>query len=300
MNRAMEIRVGLTVLIALAIVIVGIGWLSAYAKAHMMRTWHVQFPSAGGLGEGDEVQVNGIRKGSVKSMRLVGDHVIVDLGLANELALTRDSRVAIRNVGLMGEKVIAVDLRTTGAPWSTRDTIPGEFETGMGEVMAAAGGLPETVKHAVNTVDSPVTAIAGPGGKGGLPETFRELRETTHELRGAIEDNRVALKTTMRNLALSSETMKGLTHEREAELRATLDHFASAAANLDALTTRLDSLRVSAQNVAGKLDRGEGSLGRLVNDDKLYADLNHSVKQLQTLIADIQKNPRKYIKFSIF
>jgi phospholipid/cholesterol/gamma-HCH transport system substrate-binding protein len=296
----MEIRVGLTVLIALAILIVGIGWLSAYAKSHMMRTWHVRFPSAGGLGEGDEVQVNGIRKGSVKSMRLVGDHVIVDLGLANELELTRDSHVAIRNVGLMGEKVIAVDLRTSGAPWSTRDTIPGEFETGMGEVMAEAGHLLETVKHTVMVVDSTVTQIAGPGGQGGLPATIRDLQQTSHELRAAIEENRAALRSTLSNFAQSSETVKGLTHEREAELRATLDHFASAAANLDALTSRLDSLRVSAQNVAGKLDRGEGSLGRLVNDDKLYTDLNRSVKQLQTLIADIQKNPRKYIKFSVF
>jgi len=297
MKRAMEIRVGLTVLTALAILIVSVGWLSTYAKSHMMRTWHVRFPSAGGLGEGDEVMVNGIRKGSVKSMRLVGDHVIVDLGLANDLTLTRDSRVSIRNVGLMGEKVIGVDMQTTGMPWSTRDTIPGDYEAGMAEVMAEAGNLVGTVRHIVVALDSVSSSMVADGG---LAQTLRDFRQTSRELRLAVEENRSQFKSTVANFAQSSETVKGLTQEREAQLRETLDHFASAARNIDVLSTRLDSLRMAAQNVAGKLDRGEGSLGRLVQDDKLYSDLNSSVKQLQALIADMQKNPRKYFKFSVF
>jgi phospholipid/cholesterol/gamma-HCH transport system substrate-binding protein len=297
MKRAMEVRVGLTVLTALAILIVSIGWLSSYAKAHLMRTWHVRFPSAGGLGEGDEVMVNGIRKGSVKSMRLVGDHVIVDLGLANELILTRDCTVSIRNVGLMGEKVIGVDMRTTGVPWSTRDTIPGGYEAGMAEVMAEAGNLVSTVRHIVVALDSVSGSLVADGG---LNDVMQEFRQTSRQLRLAVEENRAQFKSTLANFSESSETVKGLTQEREVQLRETLDHFASAARNIDALSTKLDSLRMAAQNVAGKLDRGEGSLGRLVHDEKLYSDLNSSVKQLQALIADMQKNPRKYFKFSVF
>ena len=60
--------------------------------------------------------MNGLRKGSVSSVQLVSDHVLVNLALASEITLTTDSRVAIRNVGMMGEKVIAVDLRSSGVP----------------------------------------------------------------------------------------------------------------------------------------------------------------------------------------
>src|SRR5262245_44936088 len=139
MSRSVEIRVGVTVVVALVILFGGIAWLSNYAKAKMMRVWHVSFPQTGGLGSGDEVQVNGIRKGAVEGMQLHDDGVIVDLALSREIQLTRDSRVAIRNVGLMGEKVIAVDLRPTGPAYSTRDTIVGEFEPGMPEVLASLG-----------------------------------------------------------------------------------------------------------------------------------------------------------------
>lgn len=297
MNRSMEIRVGVTVIVALAILIASIGWLSTFAKSHLMREWHVSFPQAGGLGEGDEVMVNGIRKGSVKSMKLVGDYVVVDLALANELTLTHDCRIAIRNVGLMGEKVIAVDLRTTGGAYSTRDTIPGDFESGMSEVMAEAGRMVQSVRRIVTQLDSVSTAL---GSRGGLAGTLHDFRETSVQLRSAVEENRAALKSTIENFATSSQTVKGLTAERETQLRETIDHFASAARNLDALSTRLDSLRIAAQSVAAKLDRGEGSLGRLVNDDRLYTDLNTSVKQLRTLIDDMKKNPRKYFKFSVF
>lgn len=297
MNRATEVRVGLTVLIALAILIVSIGWLSTYVKSQMMRTWHVRFPSAGGLGEGDEVMVNGMRKGSVKAMSLVGDHVIVDLGLSNDLTLTRDCRVAIRNIGLMGEKVIGVDLKTTGVAWSTHDTIPGEYESGMAEVMAEAGHMVQSVRHIVVALDTVAASLAG---QGGLTGTLSDFRETSRELRAAVEENRLQLRQTLENFATSSEAVKGLTKEREVELRQTLDHFASAAKNMDELSSRLDSLRIVAQRVATKLDRGEGSLGRLVNDDRLYTDLNSSVKQLKAMIADMQRNPRKYFKFSVF
>ena len=69
---------------------------------------------------------------------------------------------------------------------------------------------------------------------------------------------------------------------------------------MDALTGRLDSLRAVIQTVTVRVERGEGTLGKLVNDDKLYADLNTSVQSLKSLIEDIKANPKKYLKISIF
>jgi phospholipid/cholesterol/gamma-HCH transport system substrate-binding protein len=95
------------VLAAIVILILGVTWLKEFSLSNKVRVWHVRFPQAGGLGKSDEVQVNGIRKGSVSEMKLVGDEVLVDLALATDVTLTSDSRVSIRNVGLMGEKIIA-------------------------------------------------------------------------------------------------------------------------------------------------------------------------------------------------
>ena len=296
MNRGTEIRVGVTVVLGLAILIAGIVGLSNYSKTRLMRIWHVRFPQTGGMGAGDEVQVNGIRKGAVRSMTLFGDGVIIDLGLSNEIQLTRACRVAIKNHGLMGEKVIAVELRQWGEAYSTHDTIPGDYEAGIPEVMAGLGVAVSGIKSLAVELDSLSSSLSA----GGIVATLQNLRSTSDQLRLAVEENRAQLHTTIENFAATSRSTRAITSEREAQIKRTLDHFASAAENMDRLSARLDSLRGSLQSVAGKLDRGQGSLGRMVNDDKLYTDLATSAKTLRALIEDVRANPQKYFKFSVF
>jgi phospholipid/cholesterol/gamma-HCH transport system substrate-binding protein len=296
MSRRMEVRVGITVVLGLVVLIAGVMGLSNYAQVRRMRIWHVSFPQTGGLGSGDEVQVNGMRKGAVHRMALVGDGVVIDLGLSREIQLTRDSRVAIRNHGMMGEKVIAIDLKTSGEPYSTRDTIPGEFEPGMGDVMASVGVAASGIRSLASQLDT----LSRSMGRGGINATLENFRKTSEELRLAVEENRAQLHATLENFAAASKSARELTSEREGQIKRTLDHFAAAAENLDRLSGRLDSLRTSLQSVAAKVDRGQGSLGRMVNDDKLYTDLAASVKSLRALIEDVRANPQKYFRFSVF
>jgi phospholipid/cholesterol/gamma-HCH transport system substrate-binding protein len=292
----MEVRVGITVVLGLVVLILGIMGLSNYAQVRRMRVWHVRFPETGGLGAGDEVQVNGMRKGAVRHMALVGEGVVIDLALSREIQLTRDSRVAIRNHGMMGEKVIAVDLRTSGEPYSTRDTIPGEFEPGMSEVLSSVGVAVTGIRSLASQLDT----LSRSMGRAGIGSTLDNFRKTSEELRLAVEENRAQLHATFENFAAASKSARELTSEREGQIKRTLDHFAAAAENLDRLSTRLDSLRTSLQSVAAKVDRGQGSLGRMVNDDKLYVDLAASVKSLRALIEDVRANPQKYFRFSVF
>src|SRR5260221_9149765 len=115
-----------------------------------------------------------------------------------------------------------------------------------------------------------------------------------------VPQNRAVLDETLASLRATSRTAKALTTDREAQLRHTLDSFERSAAGMERLTGQLDSLRASLQNVSAKVDRGEGTLGKLVNDPKLYDDARESVAQLHQLIADIKKNPKKYINLKVF
>ncbi len=290
-------QVGITVLGALGITLWGVTWLKQFSLAKKTRVWHVTFPQTGGLSSSDEVQVNGLRKGAVSNVALTGDHVTVDLALASEIALTTDSRVAIRNIGLMGEKVIAVDLRETGQPYTARDTISGVYERGIPEVMADLG----TTVEAITSLATQLKSLADAMDKSGnLDRTISNFHDTSEQLKAAVSENRAMLRETVVNLNAASRTAKSLTTDREAQLRQTLESFARSAEALERLTTRLDSLRGALQSVSGKIDRGEGSLGKLVNDPRLYDDAKASVTQLRALIEDIKKNPKKYLNISVF
>lgn len=296
MSRRTEIQVGATVLVALIVLLWGVTWLKEFSLQRKVRVWHVAFPQTGGLGASDEVQVNGIRKGAVTGIDLVGDHVIVNLGLSSDIRLTTDSQVAIRNVGLMGEKVIAVDLKTSGNPYTGRDTIPGVYEKGMPEVMAQMGNAVD----AVSELAAELKNVAGVLQKSDdVKHTLSNFRETSEQLRLAVSENRKLLRSTLENFSDASKTAKELTSGREAELKRTLDSFERSATNLETLTARLDSLRAVMQEVAVKVDKGDGSLAKLVNDKRLYEEVTAGVKSLRELIEDLKKNPKKYINVRI-
>ncbi len=297
MSRRTEIEVGLTVLVAVAVLLWGVTWLKEFQIQRSVRIWHVMFPQTGGLGPSDEVQVNGIKKGSVHAMRLAGDGVLVDLAIASDVTLTRDSRVTIRNLGLMGEKLIGVDLRATGEPWSVEDTIPGAYEKGIPEVM---GDVAVTIESVTELSGRLASLIEATDKKGDLTGTLKNMRGASAELEATVKETRAALRSTLENSSATAKTMRSLTTDREAQLGRAIDDFSSAANKLDRLAGRLDSLRATLQSVATKVDRGDGTLGRAINDRRLYNDVSATVDSLRSLIADIKKNPRKYIKLEIF
>ena len=297
MSRRTEIEVGLTVLVALGALLWGVTWLKEFQIQRSVKIWHVMFPQTGGLGPSDEVQVNGIKKGSVHSMTLTGDGVLVDLAIASDVTLNRDSLVTIRNIGLMGEKVIGVDLRSGGGAWSTQDTIPGGYEKGIPEVM---GDVALTIE-AVTTLSTRLASlIEATDRHGDLSGTLKNLRGASAELQATVKETRATLRSTLENASATAKTTRALTTDREAQLGKAIDSFASGAEKLDRLAGRLDSLRAVMHSVATKVDRGEGSLGKLVNDRKLYSDVAATVDSLQALIVDIKKHPKKYIKLEIF
>ncbi len=297
MKRTTEIQVGVTVVVALVVLVWGVTWLREFKVGKQTRLWTVAFPQTGGLGPSDEVQVNGIRKGSVSSIDLAGDHVVVHLALERDITLTRDCRVSIRNVGLMGEKVIAVDLRATGAAYGERDTVAGVFEPGMGEFMAQAGPSFDAMNRVIVSLDRLAARL---DREGEVDKTVSNLRQLSDELLAASRENRAVLRETLRNARDASRSARALTTERETQIKATIDALERSSKNFERLTARMDSVLTVAKQVGDKANKGNGTAAMLLNDRQLYDESRATLKSLQDLIEDMKKHPKKYVNLSIF
>ena len=296
-NRMTEFKVGITVIAAVVVLIGSVMWLKSISLHEAKRTWAVRFPSTGGLATSDEVQVNGMREGQVKAMKLEGDHVLVELEMTRDVRLTRDSQVIIRSVGLMGEKVIAVVLRTTGAEYAPRDTIQGIYEPDLGEVMGQVGGTVSTM----NQLAAELRDVAGQLNRNGkLAATIDNFARTSAELNRLVVDNRSRLDAALTDATTAARSARELTAGKQQELSRAIDDFSKTADHMVVLSGRLDSLLTETRALATRVNAGEGTLGRLVRDEKLYDDLNKSVLSLQALIEDVKRNPKKYFKFSVF
>ena len=163
--------------------------------------------------------------------------------------------------------MIAIGLATTGGVYPKGEIIPGVYELGVPEVMASMGGAVDNV----NKITSQLSRIADAMGQNGdLAGALKNFRETSENLKAAVQENRVALRQTIGDFAAVSKTARGLTTEREAQLRSTLDNFSQAAENLNHVAVRLDSLRTSLQVISSRVEHGQGTVGKLVNDDRVY------------------------------
>jgi phospholipid/cholesterol/gamma-HCH transport system substrate-binding protein len=190
-----------------------------------------------------------------------------------------------------------VDLRGTGEPWTERDTIPGIYEQGVTEVVASLGMAVSAIAELAEEIRGVADVVRK---NGDFAQAIKNFKATSQELKSAVAEDRVMLRTTLENFAAASRTAKSLSAEREAQLRGTLDNFATAAQRLERLSGRLDSLRTVLQSVGTKVDQGQGTLGKLVNDDKLYTEMSASIRSLKALIEDIKANPKRYFKVGLF
>lgn len=84
------------------------------------------------------------------------------------------------------------------------------------------------------------------------------------------------------------------------ELASTGKQGRESLAKVDKAMEQMASLSAKLDSIASKIDAGEGSAGALVNDKKYIESINTTLQELQDLIKDFRKNPKKYVKLSIF
>ena len=297
-TRNTEILVGVTVLLALAGVIWSVTALREVRLAERTQRWVARFSDVGGLAEDDPVTVHGVKKGAVKEIRLGKGEVIVEFILSKEVPIATDTELYVRNVGLMGEKFLAIGNVGAGKPLSARrDTIEGIYESGIPEVISQMGSALTSLERLSSSVDR-VLSLAEE--KNTVRTTLANVQAASTDLKRALADNRDDLRAVVTNLRVAAESGRRLAEATEPRVTGALDDVRSATTRVDAMATRMDSLALVLGRVADKLDSGPGTAARLVNDRQLYDETRATLRELRVLVSDLRTNPRKYFKVSVF
>ena len=277
-KRRNETIVGMVVLSAIALLIIGLLWLNRVDIGRQSYLVSVAFEDAGGLRGGDPVTVSGFDKGKVKSIALnpAKPGVIAVLMVDHDVALKKDARFWLSDASLMGDKRIAVYPGSSSQPFDPSQTVDGDRSPGLMETMVKMGYLGE---EAAKVVTEMRKNLATPDNYKNVSLALKNLNTATAQLAAMASENRAALKETVRDV-------NQLVSPNKDKLDSTIQHLAKASANLD--------------SIAGKINSGQGTAGQLVNNKQLYEQLSKTNKDLQALIADIKANPKKYLTVEIF
>ena len=291
-----EIKIGAFAVIVLAVALFMIEFLKGKDIFSRNNTYYIIYPSVEGLSISTGITVGGYAAGVISDIaynRQTMDYT-VSASISREFDIPKDSHIDIYSSDLLGTRKLRVKMGTSGVMASSGDTLRGCMEADM--LSSVTGSLDSLMRSIRTTVES-VNLILD-------EENRAEVRQLLQRL------NRTA-----GNLANISSMLQGKSPDIEAllsnlsSISATLDSAAIAingtAANAEAITASLKEADLtgmtdSIRSLAGRLQSPDGSIGKLMGSDSLYNALTALSSDLDSLVNNIRKDPKKYIKISIF
>lgn len=285
-EKKSEFKIGLTVLLALLILMFGILWGKQVRLTSGAVPVYVHFVDIAGLEQGAPVLVNGVRSGVVKELRLQQDGVVVFLAVAKNVNIYKDARFEVTSPELMGGKVINIFPGTSGVKPDQEYIFTGEIGGGMDQLMKMSTELVADVKHLLAALEVTIENINKTAGDPKLHEAFlssiRNLDESSERTLELITLNEGKLNQVMDNLVSSSQFIRSLLENNS-------DDIHRAVTNFDLFVAQLNELASGLNQIADKLKSDQGSLGVLINDDEFANKLNHTLTDLDSLITQIKE-----------
>jgi len=298
-ERRTEIQVGAAFILSLVILVSGVLWFKEFRIGGKEVVITVEFENTSGLQKGDPVEVRGVNSGSVKDIRFTEGRALVDLSLDRGVAIHRDTHFVIENVGIMGQKMVAVYPGSQGPPLPPEVVLRGEYNPGIPGLMAGLASALENFEKLAIRLDTLLGAF-DEAEQGSLTRILNNTDRVTANLADLLDSTRTDLAATVSSFNRAMTSLHASLEGREEDIGRAVQNAADAAARLDSVLARTDETLDRANRLLAGVEEGDGTLGLLANDDQLYHELRDTLQEARLLIEDVKADPRKYLKFSIF
>jgi phospholipid/cholesterol/gamma-HCH transport system substrate-binding protein len=289
-----EVGVGALVVFGLVAFTVFMFWLTGRSITSKGVPVDVGFHNVSGLKEGDPVRVSGVKKGRVAHVRLerVG-RVTVTLQLDEEVRPHEDATAAVASADFLGAKFVDYNPGISDTLLPRGAVIKGVTEEQFSDVAARAA---TSANELIANVNKGLNASQLAGDiHNTLLATQRGMNALTQVTNGPVVKQTQQTLAALERVMQRIDTLLGATMVEKSGAR--LD---TLSANLTQLTTRLADATGSLKSVLDKMDRGEGTLGKVASDTMLYKNLNATLASLTSLLTDLRERPGRYLTVKVF
>jgi phospholipid/cholesterol/gamma-HCH transport system substrate-binding protein len=294
--KNIEIRVGLIIIASLIIFVGTVLWIQGYRYGQENIDVYAIFDEVGSLSKGDPVMISGLRKGKVQQLTLNERGVLVEFTITSDVRLKEDATATVKNIGLMGERFLAVTPGKSETDLDLINPIVGSYDTGIPEVMGMMG---EMITELRNLVLSIKHSIASEDNLTKLSGTISNMERVTESLADYMERNGDKLDQSAQNFLTASQAFRKIAVNNEKRIDTLMGDLSKSVAGIDSVVADLAQVAATARAFADNLENGDGTLQLLVDDRRLYDDLRRAASNIDDLIKDIRSNPRKYINFTV-
>jgi phospholipid/cholesterol/gamma-HCH transport system substrate-binding protein len=335
LKRSNEFAVGLAVLTALALVIGGALWLSETDINQKKTSYTARFRTVGGLGVGGPVTLRGVRVGRVEAIRLVeNEWVETEFSIDRSVELPRKPAVISASASLFGEwsanivpfEPLPVDPNLRNAliesDQAGGEAWPGATLPDIGQLTAQASRIAGDVADVTQRIGQAFDSTALKN----LQQSVKDLATISGRLVKFADAQTGRMDRVSQNVANTSDAFTGVARSfqgavarldsatKDHQIQDILENSRGSTADIRAAAADLRSVMASAKNnqaslvrviraadsLMTRLQAGRGTFGLLTSDSALYLETTKTMVQFRALLTEIQANPRKYIKISVF
>jgi phospholipid/cholesterol/gamma-HCH transport system substrate-binding protein len=296
-----EIKAAIFVLTSIILFIFGFNYLKGTSLIDRQKTLYAVYDEVDGLLVGANVMINGLSIGNVTELEFLKNStkILVTLKVKDELNFSSKSTASIYETGVLGGLAISIEpLFDRESIVQTGDTLRSSVRPGLTELInRQIEPLSRQLQSTITSVDSIFSGASSVLNK----QTQLNIKESIEVLTSAIN-----------SINNSAYIIEGTLTEKNDKISKTIDNIESLSKNLSKVTKELNEFGLSnvlvdlkestegINSVIQNLNSESSSLGKLINKDELYENLNSSIISLNNLIDDINENPKKYVHFSIF
>ena len=291
-----EIKIGAFAVIVLAVALFMIEFLKGKDVFSRNNTYYIIYPSVEGLSVSTGVTVGGYAAGIISDIEYNRQtmNYTVSASISRAFDIPKDSYIEVYSSDILGTRKLRVRMGSSSVMASSGDTLRGCVEADM--LSAITGSLDSLMRSIGTTVES-VNLILDEENRAEVRQLLKRLNSTAGNLdrvSAMLQSKSPDIETLLSNLS---------------SISATLDSAATAisgtAANAEAITASLNEADLkgmtdSIRSLAGRLQSPDGSIGKLMRSDSLYNTLTALSSDLDSLVNSIRRDPKKYIKISIF
>lgn len=309
MKISNETKVGALTAIAIALLFIGYSFLKGNDVFSSEKTYYTEYNNVDGLSTSKPVMVNGFQIGRVSSLKLQENGTIrTEFKIKKDYPIPSNTVARIVSADLLGSKAIVFDLGNSTTMARDGDPLLSDIQANL---MEKVEPLQHKIENLVVKLDSVLSAV-----NTALDDEFQRdfksslhsisislsnMEKITKDVEGLVGSERMRLANIMMNLESITNNFKNYDGQIKSIL-GNLDKMSDELAQVEIKETIDNAAKAmqDVQSITDKINNGEGSIGLLINDDKLYHNLNGASESLDNLINDLKENPGKYLKLSIF
>ena len=293
MRRRDEVLVGLFTTVAIIILALSSIWL---VRGGLNRGYllHSRFAWGSGIKQGAPVWLVGVTVGAVDKVDLdPNGTLVITYRIQRGYSVPMGSLATIVPNGFFGDMAIALTPpRPNPVSYEPGDTIPvGITQAGLQALLQRADTLTTSLSIMMGTLKSQFVDSGG----------IREMRRTAFALNRVLDSFNQIAAIQSRELQQTLVALRSRVNAVDsARIDSTVRSFQASAASLQTLGSELQTASTRFNGILHKMENGDGSLAKLMNDPALYNDIRKLATRVDSLMLDLMKNPRRYLKFSVF